>query len=142
MPQLNGGYDKRLASKYMSRPAKMHFKLVVMTSRYCMCTVREGITLTSTSTGDFDGVLELLFFTGSDHVSSASVHADGSSNSGVVAFLNGNYFHGCSCGQKCLAMNTAEGEYIAVVKCLQFAIWTALLLRELRFRFRCPGDKG
>ena len=37
------------------------------------------------------------------------------SNSGMVEFLNGNYFHGYSCGQKGLTMNTAESEYIAVV---------------------------
>jgi hypothetical protein len=78
------------------------------------------------------GVLEPLFFTDSDHVG----NADGTSNSGMVAFLNGNYFHGYSCGQKCLTMNTAEIEYIAVVKCLQFAIWAVLLLRELSFRVR------
>jgi hypothetical protein len=56
----------------------------------------------------------------------------------MVEFLNGNYFHGYSCGQKGLTMNTAESEYIAVVKCLQFAIWKMLLLRELSFRVRCP----
>jgi len=118
MPQLKA--TTRLASKYMSRPTKLHFKLVIMMFRYCMFTVREGITLTFTSSDDFDGVLELLFFTDSDHVG----NADGTSNSGMVAFLNGNYFHGYSFGQKCLTMNTAESEYIVVVKCLQFAIWT------------------
>ena len=35
-------------------------------------------------------------------------------------------------------MNIAESEYIAMVKCLQFAIWTMLLLRELSFRVRYP----
>jgi hypothetical protein len=35
-------------------------------------------------------------------------------------------------------MKTAESEYIAMVKCLQFAIWTVLLLRELSFRVRYP----
>jgi hypothetical protein len=125
MPQLKA--TTRLASKYMSRPTKLHFKLVITMFRYCMYTVREGIALAFTSSDDFDGVLELLFFTDSDHVG----NADGTSNSGMVAFLNGNYFHGCSCGQKCLTMNTcAESEYIAVVKCLQFAIWTMLLLYE------------
>ena len=132
MPQLKA--TTRLASKYMSRPTKLHCKLVITMFRYCMYTVRESIALTLTSKDDFDGVLELLFFTDSDHVG----NADGTSNSGMVAFLNGNYFHGCSCGQKCLTMNTAESEYIAMVKCLQFAIWTMLLLRELSFRVRYP----
>jgi hypothetical protein len=99
-----------------------------------MYTLRESITSTFTSKDDFDGVLELLFFTESDHVG----NADGTSNSGMVAFLNGNYFHGHSCGQKYLTMNTAESEYIAMAKCLQFAIWTMLLLRELSFRVRYP----
>jgi hypothetical protein len=133
MPQLKA--TTGLASKYMSRPTKLHFTLVIMMPRYCMYTVREGITLTFTSKDDFDGVLELLFFTDSDHVGNAD---DGTSNSGMVAFLNGNYFHGDSCGQKCLTMNTAESECIAMVKCLQFAIWTMLLLRELSFRLRYP----
>ena len=57
--------------EYMSRPTKLHFKLVIMMFRYCMYTVREGITLTFTSKDDFDGVLELLFFTDSDHVGNA-----------------------------------------------------------------------
>jgi hypothetical protein len=48
--------------------------------------------------------------------------------SGMMAFVSGNYFHGYSSGQKCLTLNTAESEYIAMVKCLRFAIWTMLLL--------------
>jgi hypothetical protein len=75
-------------------------------------------------------------FTDSDHVG----NTDGTSNSGMIAFINNNYFHGYaySCGQKCLTLNTAESEYIAMVKCLQFAIWVMLLLRELQFRVRYP----
>jgi hypothetical protein len=69
MPQLKA--TTRLASKCMSRPTKLHFKLVIMMFRYCMYTVREGIALTFTSKDDFDGVLELLFFTDSDHVGNA-----------------------------------------------------------------------
>jgi hypothetical protein len=108
MPQLKA--TTRPASKYISRPTKLHFILVIMMFRYCMYAVREGIALTCTSADDFDGVLVLLFFTDSDHVG----NADGTSNSGMVAFLNGNYFHGYSCGQKCLTTNTAESEYIAM----------------------------
>ena len=73
-----------------------------------------------TGSEGFEGVLELLFFTDSDHVG----NTDGTSNSGMMTFINNNYFHGYSCGQKCLTLNTAESEYIAMVKCLQFAIWT------------------
>jgi hypothetical protein len=99
-----------------------------------MYTVREGICLTLTESEGFEGVLELLFFTDSDHVG----NTDGTSNSGMAAFLNNNYFHGYSCGQKCLTLNTAESEYIAMVKCLQFAIWTMILFRELQFRVMYP----
>jgi hypothetical protein len=99
-----------------------------------MYTVREGICLTLSASEGFEGVLELLFFTESDHVG----NTDGTSNSGMVAFLNNYYFHGYSCGQKCLTLNTAESEYIAMVKCLQFAIWTMLLLRELQFKVKYP----
>jgi hypothetical protein len=70
-------HDEARVKVCKSRPIKLlHFKLVIMMSRYCMYTVREGITLTFTSTDDFDGVLELLFFTDSDHVG----NADGTSN--------------------------------------------------------------
>jgi hypothetical protein len=55
-----------------------------------MYTVRESICLTLSASGGFEGVLELLFFTDSDHVG----NTDGTSNSGMVAFLNNNYFHG------------------------------------------------
>ena len=99
-----------------------------------MYTVREGICLVLTRSEGFEGVLELLFFTDSDHVG----NTDGTSNSGMMAFINNNYFHGYSCGQKCLTLNTAESEYIAMVKCLQFAIWVMLLLRELQFRVKYP----
>ena len=132
MPQLKA--TTRIASKYMSRPTKLHFQLVIMMVRYCMYTVREGICLVLTGSEGFEGVLELLFFTDSDHVG----NTDGTSNSGMMAFINNNYFHGYSCGQKCLTLNTAESEYIAMVKCLQFAIWVMLLLRELQFRVKYP----
>ena len=105
-----------------------------MMIRYCLYTVAEGIHLTITRGKNFDGVLELLFFTDSDH----GGNADGSSNSGMMAYLCNNYFHGYSSGQRCLTLNTAESEYIAMVKCLQFAIWTMLLLREMGFRVRFP----
>jgi hypothetical protein len=90
--------------------------------------------LTITAKDGFDGVLDLMIFTDSDH----GGNADGSSTSGMMAFVNGNYFHGYSSGQKCLALNTAESEYIAVVKCLQFSIWTMLLLMEMNFKVRFP----
>jgi hypothetical protein len=63
---------------------------------------------------------------------------DASSNSGTASFLNGSYFHGFSSGQKCQTLNTAESEYIAMVKALQFGIWTMLFLRELHFRLMYP----
>jgi hypothetical protein len=132
MPQMKATI--RIASKHMSRPTKVHMKLIIMMIRYCMYTVAKGIFLTITGQEGFDGVLELLFFTDSDH----GGNADGKSNSGMMAFLNNNYFHGYSSGQRCLTLNTAESEYIAMVKCLQFAIWTMLLLRELGFRIRFP----
>jgi hypothetical protein len=70
--------------------------------------VRKGICLALSASEGFEGVLELLFFTDSDHVG----NTDGTSNSGMVAFLNNNYFGGYSCGQKCLTPNTAESEYV------------------------------
>ena len=53
----------------------MHMKLIIMVIRCCMNTVREGILY------GFDGVLDLMFFTDSDH----GGNADGSStwNDGV-----------------------------------------------------------
>jgi hypothetical protein len=99
-----------------------------------MYKVCEGIHLTTTAKDGFDGVLELMFFTDSDH----GGNADGSSTLGMMAFMNGNYFRGYSSGQKCLTLNTAESEYIAMAKCLQFAIWTMLLLREMNFKVRFP----
>jgi hypothetical protein len=59
MPQLKA--TTRIASKYMSRPTKLHFQLVIMMVRYCMYTVREGICLVLTGSEGFEGVLELLF---------------------------------------------------------------------------------
>jgi hypothetical protein len=56
----------------------------------------------------------------------------------MVSFLNGNYFHGYSSGQKCQTVNTAESEYIAMTKALQFGIWAMLFLRELHFRLMYP----
>jgi hypothetical protein len=73
-------------------------------------------------------------FSDSDHAG----NDDASSNSGMVRFLNGNYFHGYSSGQKCQTVNTAESEYIAMVKALQFGIWAMLFLRELHFRLMYP----
>ena len=78
--------------------------------------------------------IKLLMFSDSDHAG----NNDASSNSGMVSFLNGNYFHGYSSGQKYQTVNTAESEYIAMVKALQFGIWAMLFLRELHFRLMYP----
>jgi hypothetical protein len=94
MPQMKS--TVRMASKYMSRPTKMHMKLIIMMIRYCIYTVCEGIHLTITAKDGFDGVLDLMFFTDSDH----GGNADGSSTSGMMAFMNGNYFHGYSSGHR------------------------------------------
>jgi hypothetical protein len=71
-------HDKARIKVYVT-PDKLHFKLVITMFRYCIYTVRESIALTFTPKDDFDGVLELLFFTDSDHVG----NADGTSNSGM-----------------------------------------------------------
>jgi hypothetical protein len=123
-----------MASKYMSRPTKVHFELVTMVLRYCKYCVVNDIKLTLRRPKGFDGVLKLLMFSDSDHAG----NDDASSNSGMVSFLNGNYFHGYSSGQKCQTVNTAESEYIAMVKALQFGIWAMLFLRELHFRLMYP----
>ena len=70
-------------------------KLIIMMLRYCLYTVVQGIFLTITGQKYFDGILELLFFTDSDH----GGNTDGTSNPGMMAFLNSNYFHGYSSGQ-------------------------------------------
>jgi hypothetical protein len=116
MPQMKA--TVRMASKYMSRPTKTHFKLVIMMLRYCLYVVINDIKLTITRQKQFDEVLDMLMMTDSD----LAGNKDGSSTSGMVAFLNGNYMHGYSSGQKCVTLNTAEAEYIALVKGLQFAI--------------------
>jgi len=46
----------------------------------------------------------------SDHAG----NADASIKSGMLSFVNGNYFHGYSSGQKCQTLNTAESEYISM----------------------------
>jgi hypothetical protein len=132
MPQLKT--TVRIASKFMSRPTKLHFKLVIMVLRYCKYCVVNGIKLAPRRPKGFDGVLKLLLFADSDH----SGNDDASSNSGMASFLNGNYFHGFSSGQTCQTLNTAESEYIAMVKALQFGIWAVLFLRELHFRLMYP----
>ena len=132
MPQMKT--TVRIASKFMSRPTKVHFELVMMMLRYCKYCVVNNIKLTLRRPKGFDGVLKLLMFSDSDHAG----NADASSNSGMVSFLNGNYFHGYSSGQKCQTLNTAESEYIAMMKALQFGIWAMLFLRELHFRLMFP----
>jgi len=132
MPQLKA--PVRIASKYMQRPLKIHYKLIMMMIKYCAYCVENDICLILKRGEVFDGVLDLMFMSDSDHCG----NSDGTSNSGMVAYMNNNYFYGYSSGQKCVTVNTAESEYVALVKCLQFAIWTMLLLRELGFRLRFP----
>jgi hypothetical protein len=65
MPQLKT--TVRIASKFMSRPTKVHFELVIMMLRYCKYCVVNGIKLTLRRPKGFDGVLKLLLFADSDH---------------------------------------------------------------------------
>ena len=60
----------------------------------------------------------------------------------MIAFINNNYFHGYaySCGQKCLTLNTAESEYIAMVMC--GTRLPALLARGANLRTRIHSGGG
>jgi hypothetical protein len=66
MPQLKTTVG--IASKYMSRPTKVHFELVIMVLRYCKYCVVNNIKLALRRPKGSDGVLKLLMmFSDPDH---------------------------------------------------------------------------
>jgi hypothetical protein len=110
-------------AKYSSKPSQVHWEAVKRIFAYLKGTISLGI---SYFRGVKDGVLQA--FSDSDFAGDAD---DRRSTTGNIFILNNGPVSWRSQKQKCVALSTAESEYIAASMATKEVVWLRRLLMEL-----------
>jgi hypothetical protein len=116
-------YAVSQVAKYSSKPSYVHWEAVKRIFAYLKGTISFGI---SYFRGVKDGVL--LAFSDSDFAGDAD---DRRSTTGNIFILNGGPVSWRSQKQKCVALSTAESEYIAASMATKEVVWLRRLLMEI-----------
>jgi hypothetical protein len=116
-------YAVSQVAKYSSKPSYVHWEAVKRIFAYLKGTISFGI---SYFRGVKDGVL--LAFSDSDFTGDAD---DRRSTTGNIFILNGGPVSWRSQKQKCVALSTAESEYIAASMATKEVVWLRRLLMEI-----------
>ena len=111
-------------ARHCNNPSEIDVIAVKRIMRYLAGTTHHGITYERT-----DDAPSLVAFVDSDW---ASDKADRRSISGFVVFLNGPVSWG-AVKQSCVALSTAEAEYVALSRATQEVMWLRQILSEIRF---------
>ena len=116
-------YAVSQVAKYSSKPSYVHWEAVKRIFAYLKGTISFGISY-------FRGVKEgvLLAFSDSDFAGDAD---DRRSTTGNIFILNGGPVSWRSQKQKCVALSTAESEYIAASMATKEVVWLRRLLMEI-----------
>ena len=109
-------------ARFCSKPTKEHWVAVKRTLRYLKGTNNYGICYN----GDTEG--EVVGFLDSDWAGDIS---DRKSTSGFVFIQAGGAISWKSSKQTCVALSTAEAEYIALAAAVQEALWLQQLETDL-----------
>lgn len=109
-------------AKFSSKPTKEHWTALKRLLRYLKGTMKFGILYKK------GGVTEYIGFSDVDWAGDTN---DRKSMSGYVFMLSGGAVSWSSKKQKCVALSTAEAEYIALSSAAQESIWLRQLLTEL-----------
>ena len=115
-------------AKYCSNPSKQHWQAVKRIFRYLKGTINLGINYSKSSIPCFG-------YSDADFARDCN---DRKSTSGYC-FVNGNsVISWKSAKQTCVALSTAEAEYVALATATQEAIWLRKLLHDLKFSNENP----
>ena len=107
-------------ARFSSKPSKVYWIAVKRIMRYLNGTLDHGLMYRCT--GDIAG------FSDADW---AGDHDDRKSTSGFVFMMSGAVISWNSKKQTCVALSTAEAEYIALAKAAQESIWLQRLLGDM-----------
>ena len=111
-----------LAARYSSKPTSQHLKAVKRIFRYLQGTIHYGLLFKRSETK------AILGYSDSDWGGDV---ADSKSTSGYLFQLGGTAISWQSKKQSCVALSTAEAEYIALAGAAQEATWLRQLTTDL-----------
>lgn len=117
------------AARFCSSPTEFNYMCVKRIFRYLCGTVDYGILYSRKSKSNCIG------FSDSDWAGDVK---DRKSTSGYCFSLNGGLISWRSSKQSCVALSTAEAEYIALAGAAQEAIWLSRLLTDLNCDIELP----
>ena len=112
-------------AKFTSNPTEQHWKAVKHIIRYIAGTINYGLMFTRSETTDCTG------FSDADWAGDVD---DRKSTSGYIFSVGGAPVSWKSRKQTCVALSTAEAEYISLTIAAQEAIWLNRLLAELQLQ--------
>ena len=109
-------------ARFSSKPTTEHWTALKRLIRYLKGTLTLGILYTK------DDSSSIIGYTDSDWAGDVN---DRKSTSGYVFLLSGGPISWKSQKQKCVALSTAEAEYIAMARAAQESVWLGQLIVEL-----------
>ena len=116
-------------AKYSSKPTEKHWVAVKQIFRYLRGTTSLGLLYSRQQCNNFVG------FSDSDW---AGDRSDRKSTSGYCFQLSNSLISWRTHKQTCVALSTAEAEYIALAGTAQEAVWLANLINCLQFNYEYP----
>ena len=122
-------YAVNQVARFCSNPTEQHWCAVKRILRYLNGTIDFGIMYSKKHSIDYKG------FSDSDW---AGDQTDRKSTSGYCFQFSGGVISWRSSKQNCVALSTAEAEYVALAGATQEAIWLSRLLREMRVEINEP----
>ena len=113
-------YAVENVARFSSKPSKIHWMAVKRIMRYLNETLDYGLLYHCTD--------DIAGFSDADW---AGDHDDRKSTSGFVFMISGAVISWNSKKQTCVALSTAEAEYIALAKAAQESVWLQRLLSDM-----------
>ena len=115
-------YSVDSLARFTSKPTKEHWTALKRLLRYLKGTLQHGILYTK------DGSSSCVGYTDADWAGDVD---DRKSTSGYVFLLSGGAISWKSQKQRCVALSTAEAEYVAMASAAQESVWLRQLIAEL-----------
>lgn len=109
-------------ARFTSKPTKEHWTALKRLLRYLKGTLTHGILYTT------DGPDSITGYTDADWAGDVD---DRKSTSGYIFSLSGGAVSWRSQKQKCIALSSAEAEYVAMTSAAQESVWLRQLMSEL-----------
>ncbi|GKC37392.1 retrovirus-related pol polyprotein from transposon TNT 1-94 [Tanacetum coccineum] len=113
-------------ARYQARPTEKHLKEVKRIFRYLRQSIKMGLWYSK------DSGFELIAYVDADH---AECNDDCKSTSGGIQFLGDKLVSWSSKKQDCIAMSSAEAEYVSLSACCAQVIWMRTQLLDYGFLY-------